>query len=53
MFNPTDDLQTVNLSYGIKYKKLFLCGMDETKKNETSQKINLEHRKIVTVYVEI
>ena len=53
MFNPTDGLETVNLTFGIKYKKLFLCGMDETKKNETTAKINLEHRKIQTLYVEI
>ncbi len=53
MFNPTDDVQTVNLNSGFEYKKIYLAGMDETIKHEISNDIELAHKKIVTVYIEL
>lgn len=53
MFNPTDEIQTAALDFGVKYKNLYLCGMDETVREKTSNKFIIGHKKIVTVYVEV
>ncbi len=53
MFNPTDEIQTAALDFGVKYKNLYLCGMDETVREKTSNELEIGHKKIVTVYVEV
>ena len=53
LFNPTDEAQSVTLDFGVPYKGLYLCGMDETKKEMTENKLQIAHKKITTVYVEV
>ena len=53
LFNPTDKAQPVTLDFGIKYKNLYSCGMDETVKEKISNKFEVAHKKIITVYVEV
>ena len=53
LFNPTDEVQTVTLDFGVAYKDLCLCGMDEAKKEKTGNHLQIPHKKIITVYVEV
>ena len=52
LFNPTNEVQAVTLDFGIKYKNLYICGMDETVKSKADCKLYIEHKKIITVYLE-
>lgn len=53
LFNPTDKEQKVTLNLEVDYKNLYFAGMDETIKEKTDSTFTMEHKKIVTIFVEI
>lgn len=53
MFNPTENTERINLNIGFDYKNLYLAGMDETIKTETETEIEIDKKKIITVYAEV
>lgn len=52
LFNPTDTVQNVNLTFGFK-AQLYYAGMDESIKETFSGEITVPHKKIITIYAEI
>lgn len=53
LFNPTDDVQAVNFTFGFEYKNLYFAGMDEALKEKTDGKLTVGAKKIVTLYAEV
>ena len=53
IFNPTDDIQTVNLGFGFQFKNLYFTDMNENIKGKAITEIKLNKKKIVTVYAEV
>ena len=53
MFNPTDNVETVNLNFGFIIKNLYFADMNEDIKEETTNVINIGAKKIVTLYAEV
>ena len=53
IFNPTDSTRRVGLNFGIKVKKLYKTTMNEEIKEEITPDFEVEHHKIVTLYLEV
>ena len=52
LFNPSNKAQKVTLDIGVPYNKLYFAGMDETVREQTDNTFTVEHKKIVTLYIE-
>ena len=53
LFNPTDEIQNVTLSFGVEINGLYRSSMNESVFEKIENELTVEHKKIVTLFAKI